>query len=73
MTVELTAKAVIRALDLQPHPEGGWYALTWLAPTTGASQVESRPAGSAIYYLLQAGERSHWHRVDATEVWHHYA
>jgi len=52
-------------LGLQPHPEGGWYAETWRAEA-GAGE---RPAGTAIYFLLKAGERSHWHRVDAHEVW----
>jgi predicted cupin superfamily sugar epimerase len=63
------ADAAIRALELKPHPEGGWYAETWRAVSAGGE----RPAGSAIYYLLRLGERSHWHRVDAAEAWHHYA
>ncbi len=63
------ADAVIAALGLKPHPEGGWYVETWLAE----SLTGERPAGSAIYYLLQAGERSHWHRIDAAEAWHHYS
>jgi predicted cupin superfamily sugar epimerase len=60
-----TAVDVIRALGLKPHPEGGWYAETWRAP----SEPGERPASSAILYLLQAGELSHWHRVDANEIW----
>jgi predicted cupin superfamily sugar epimerase len=61
--------AIIELLGLRPHPEGGWYAETWRHdPGDGG-----RGAGTAIYYLLAAGERSHWHRVDATEIWHHYA
>jgi hypothetical protein len=61
--------AIIEHLALQPHPEGGWYAETWRHdPGDG-----DRAAGTAIYYLLAAGQRSHWHRVDATEVWHFYA
>jgi predicted cupin superfamily sugar epimerase len=56
------ADAVIEALGLEPHPEGGRFRETW-----------REPASTAIYYLLRAGERSHWHRVDATEVWHFYA
>jgi predicted cupin superfamily sugar epimerase/uncharacterized protein YciI len=64
-----TADEVIAALGLQPHPEGGWYVETWRDP---APEGE-RPAGSAIYYLLRSGEHSRWHRVDATETWHHYA
>lgn len=59
------ARTVIDALGLRPHPEGGWYAETWRAPATG----DERPVGSAILYLLAAGERSHWHRVDAAEIW----
>jgi uncharacterized protein len=52
---------LIAALGLQPHPEGGWFAETW-----------REPASTAIYYLLRAGERSAWHRVHLTEVWHFY-
>ena len=60
-----TAEDVIVHLHLAPHPEGGWYRETWRAP---ASPGE-RSAGTAIFFLLKAGERSHWHRVDATELW----
>jgi predicted cupin superfamily sugar epimerase len=61
----MTAAQIIAALDLSPHPEGGWYRETWRAP---AGQGE-RAAGTAIYYLLQVGEQSDWHRVDAAEIW----
>ena len=61
--------AVIDHLGLRPHPEGGWYAETW-RHDPGAGD---RAAGTAIYCLLAAGQRSHWHRVDATEIWHFYA
>ena len=61
----LTAEAVIRELALRPHPEGGHYRETWRA--TPADGV--RGAATAILFLLAAGERSHWHRVDATELW----
>ncbi len=64
-----TAEEIIKAYDLQPHPEGGWYRQTWVAE---AAEGE-RPAGTAIYFLLKLGERSHWHRVDAAETWHWYA
>ena len=64
-----TAQAIIDTLGLQPHPEGGWYAETFRD-----ENGDGRPASTAIYYLLQAGERSHWHRVrDAAEIWHFYA
>ena len=59
------ATDVIRALGLTPHPEGGWYGERWRSPATPGD----RPASSAILYLLKAGERSHWHRVDADEIW----
>ena len=60
---------IIAELGLRPHPEGGHYAETWRADV----EAGARPAGTAIYYLLRAGERSRWHRVDASEVWHYYA
>jgi hypothetical protein len=62
-------ESLIATLDLAPHPEGGWYRRTWEAPT-GAGR---RPAASAIYYLLLAGEVSAPHRIDAAELWHFYA
>ena len=59
------AEAVIGALHLKPHPEGGHFRETWRdAPADG-----SRGVGTAILYLLREGERSHWHRVDAAELW----
>jgi uncharacterized protein len=61
-------ESLIAALDLAPHPEGGWYRRTWVA----AAEHGSRPAGSAIYYLLLRGEVSAPHRIDATELWHFY-
>ncbi|MCU0912195.1 MAG: cupin domain-containing protein [Rhodobacteraceae bacterium] len=63
------AEAIIARLGLAPHPEGGWYAETWRAPAADQAAGGARPAGTAIYFLLKAGERSHWHRVDAAEVW----
>ncbi|WP_299893845.1 cupin domain-containing protein [uncultured Ruegeria sp.] len=63
----MTAQEVIDRLNLQRHPEGGWYAETWRA------ENEGRPTGTCIYFLLQAGESSHWHRVDATEIWLYHA
>ena len=63
------AEAVIAALGLRPHPEGGRYVETWRADAS----TGERSAGSAIYYLLRAGERSAWHRMDAAEIWHFYS
>jgi len=65
----MDADEVIRALELQPHPEGGWYRETWRAPTTAGR----RPSSTGIHFLLRAGERSHWHRVDGDEIWLHHA
>ncbi len=59
------ADALIRALGLAPHPEGGFYRETFRDRPAGGG----RGAMTAIYYLLRAGERSHWHRIDATEIW----
>lgn len=59
------ARNLIDKLSLQPHPEGGWYRETWRAP----AQAGERAAGTAIYFLLEEGQRSHWHRVDASEIW----
>jgi predicted cupin superfamily sugar epimerase len=61
-----TAAEVIRRLELAPHPEGGWYRETWRSE---AVLPDGRPAGTAILFLLEPGQRSHWHRVDAEEVW----
>lgn len=63
----MTADEIINHLNLKPHPEGGHYCQTWLA------DGPDRPAGTCIYFLLKAGEVSHWHHVDATEIWHYYA
>ncbi len=66
----MDAQDIIRLLHLKPHPEGGHYCEMFRdAATTG----NGRGASTAIYFLLCAGERSRWHRVDAAEVWHFYA
>lgn len=65
--LSVTADEIIARLGLKPHPEGGHFRETFRAPDKG------RGASTAIFFLLKAGERSHWHRVDADEVWHHYA
>ena len=69
MAVEQSAAAIIAALNLEPHPEGGFYRQTFRDPD-GAERGHS----TAIYYLLEKGQRSHWHKViDAVEIWHYYA
>jgi predicted cupin superfamily sugar epimerase len=59
------AASVIAALDLRPHPEGGHYRETWRDTPAGGV----RGAATSILFLLRAGEASHWHRVDAAELW----
>ncbi|MFN3847107.1 MAG: cupin domain-containing protein [Paracoccaceae bacterium] len=58
------ADRIIAHLGLAPHPEGGWYRQTWVGP-----MVAGRASGTAILFLLKADERSHWHHVDADEIW----
>ncbi|MBX6747751.1 MAG: cupin domain-containing protein [Acetobacteraceae bacterium] len=65
----LDPAAIVAALDLRPHPEGGHYREIW----RDTPAADGRGAGTAIYYLLAAGQVSHWHRVDAAEAWHWYA
>lgn len=69
----MDADRVIRELGLVPHPEGGHYRETFRDSVMIESRGSERHASTAIYYLLRAGEISHWHRVDAAEVWHWYA
>lgn len=64
-----TAQAIIDLLQLEPHPEGGWYAQTF----RDTDEHGGRACSTAIYYLLEGGDRSHWHTVDAVEIWHYHA
>lgn len=65
----MSPEAIIARLGLAPHPEGGWYRQTWAAQAAPGA----RPAGTAILFLLKADEASHWHRIDAAEIWHFHA
>lgn len=65
-----SADEIVRRLGLVPHPEGGHYRETF---RDGRCDEAGRSVGTAIYYLLAAGETSEWHRVDAAEIWHFYA
>jgi uncharacterized protein len=65
----MRAADVITTLGMQPHPEGGHYVETFRQSAADGG----RDVTTAIYYLLQDGERSHWHRVDAVEIWHYQA
>lgn len=67
-----SAQDVINKLNLAPNPEGGYYIETFRDPAP-ADPTLDRAASTAIFYLLARGDRSHWHRLDAAEVWHHYA
>jgi uncharacterized protein len=62
------AREVISRLALQPHPEGGWYRETWRGEALDGG---ARGVATSILFLLEAGQRSHWHRVDAAELWLH--
>lgn len=59
----MNAQEIIDRLGLTPHPEGGHFRQTWVAENIG------RPTGTCIYFLLSSDETSHWHKVDATEIW----
>lgn len=63
----MTADQIIDLLNLSPHPEGGYYRQTWIADNDG------RATGTCIYFLLKDGEQSHWHKVDAAEIWLYHA
>lgn len=60
-----SADALIEQLGLRAHPEGGWFVETWRAD----ADASGRSRGTAIVFLLKAGESSHWHRVNADEIW----
>lgn len=70
MTEPPSAADIIARLELKPHPEGGHYRETFRDARLDA---EGRARSTAIYFLLARGERSHWHRIDAAEIWHYYA
>ncbi|MDD9878606.1 MAG: cupin domain-containing protein [Magnetovibrio sp.] len=63
----MSAGEIVAALELAPHPEGGRYREVFRDRNGDRGRV------THIYYLLDDGEISHWHRVDAVEIWHHYA
>jgi predicted cupin superfamily sugar epimerase len=69
MTAADDAWAIIDRLGLAPHPEGGWFRETWREP----GLYGARASATAIWFLLEAGQRSHWHRVDAAEMWFWHA
>jgi predicted cupin superfamily sugar epimerase len=70
MVWSLSAADIIARLELKPHPEGGHFRETFRDPR---SDADGRSFSTAIFFLLARGERSHWHRIDAAEIWHFYA
>ena len=64
--MDIAAAELIERLGLAPHPEGGWYRETW---RSDAELAGGRAAATSILFLLEQGQRSHWHRVDAEELW----
>ena len=67
----MTAADIVRHLNMRLHPEGGYFVETFR--DQNKLQGEDRSVSTAIYYLLEKGDYSHWHKVDAVEIWHHYA
>lgn len=65
-----SASDIIARLELKPHPEGGYYRETF---RDVRGDAQGRAISTAIYYLLGRGDRSHWHRIDAVEIWHYYS
>ena len=66
----MTRPPLAEELDLEPHPEGGWYRQTWVSPVeVTLPDGRVRPTATLIYFLLPAGESSAWHRVSSDEFW----
>jgi hypothetical protein len=65
----MTPETIVQTLGMQPHPEGGHFVEVY----RHAAEDGGRGLKTAIYFLLQAGEVSAWHKVDAVEIWHWYA
>ena len=69
-SAKISAAEIIARFELKPHPEGGYYRETFRDLNLDEN---GRARSTAIYFLLARGERSHWHRIDAVEIWHYYA
>ena len=66
----MTTPPLALALQLQPHPEGGWYRETWRSPVpVTLPDGRVRSTATLIWFLLPAGESSRWHRVSSDEIW----
>ncbi|QIM49574.1 cupin domain-containing protein [Pusillimonas sp. DMV24BSW_D] len=70
-----SVEQLVTGLNMQPHPEGGYYSETYRAAdqVTRLSDGAVRSSSTAIYYLLNNGAYSAWHRIASDEVWHFYA
>ena len=69
----MTAEEIKRRLELEPHPiEGGHYRRTYTSTVAVATPHGLRPAGTAIYYLLEAGTFSEMHKLSSDEIFHFY-
>jgi predicted cupin superfamily sugar epimerase len=75
----MTAADLIRILDLRPHPEGGWYREIYRSDEhVNREHLPARYSGArafatSIYYLLEAGQFSAFHRLRSDEIWYHHA
>ena len=67
-----TAQSFVDKLQLQPHPEGGWYREIYRSPLQVEFNGKSRASLTSIYFLLAQDQVSRWHVVDADEAWHFY-
>ena len=70
---ETSAQRLIKQFGLQPHPEGGYYRETYRSPQEVTAPAGRRSASTAIYYMLEDGDFSAWHRIASDELWHFYA
>ncbi|MQA02407.1 MAG: cupin domain-containing protein [Streptosporangiales bacterium] len=71
MAQQNTRPRFAELLELQPHPEGGWFRETWRSPVTvePSGYQGTRASATAIYFALGPGEESRWHQVRSAELW----
>lgn len=62
----------IQSLGLEKHPEGGWFAEVYTAPSEYGASLDARPLGGSIYFLLEKEDISHFHVIDCDEIWYHH-
>jgi len=75
--INKTAKTLINELELEPHPEGGLYKQTYRSKDTITPPKRfggnTRSVSTTIFYLLEGGDFSAWHRINSDETWHYNA